>query len=629
MDRAVFGGGLALLLPGLLWPQQPPRVNGPIVDGRRVVLKGSVRAPARPEFDVGPAEPGRQIGPVVILLKQSAEQQSALAKLLDDQADRASSLYRQWLTPEQYAGRFGAAKDDIAVIGSWLASYGLKLETPARGRGWVAFSGAAGDIQTALGTEIHRYRIGFAEHFANATPISIPEALEPVVGAFMGLDDFSVHPRPLYNNSDGSHALAPGDIVTIYDIAPLHAAGIDGTGQKIVIVGDSAIDLNDLRTFRAMFDLPPNDPQLVLFGPDPGVNIDLGEADEDLEWSGAVAPNATIVYAYAANGAFEAAIYAVDQNLAPVMSMSYMSCEEEAVELAGPFRAIAQQANAQGMTWMNANGDAGAAGCDRQVVNPIATRGLAVSFPSSLPEITAMGGTEFDEGSGNYWSGTNAPGGSSALSYIPETAWNDTGALGYLSAGGGGRSIVYPKPAWQNAPGVPDDNFRDVPDVSLAASWYHDAYWLCTGGGCGEWTGGTSAASPLFAGIVALINQQLLAHKVVAQPGLGNINPVLYRMARNTTDVFHDITAGNNMVPCLAGTTGCVNGELGYNAGPGYDLATGLGSVDALHLVNEWDTRAPVTMTIGGYAPSLSLSDSTPITATVTAPSGGSLQPAL
>src|SRR5947199_6405943 len=200
-------------------------------------------------------------------------------------------------------------------------------------------------------------------------------------------------------------------------------------------------------------------------------------------------------------------------------------------------------------------------------------RGLAVDIPASLPSVTGLGGTEFRETNNSSWAEANDPSYGSALSYIPEIAWNDTAAAGVLSAGGGGRSIYFSKPAWQAAPGVPNDNTRDVPDISLSASGGHDGYLMCSLGRCvngfrsssGALTvvGGTSAGAPAFAGIVAIINQ-------VSRSSQGNINPKLYSLTTSASAVFHDITSGGNQVPCRTGTADCPSGgSIGYSAGAG------------------------------------------------------------
>jgi uncharacterized protein (TIGR03437 family) len=204
-----------------------------------------------------------------------------------------------------------------------------------------------------------------------------------------------------------------------------------------------------------------------------------------------------------------------------------------------------------------------------------------------------MGGSEFNEGSGIYW--VNG----SATAYIPEMVWNDSAVSieygGGLAGGGGGASVYFTRPPWQSNLGL-NDGMRHVPDLSLASSPYHDPLYLYTSdyvdvGASQPATviGGTSCAAPTMAGIVALINQYLVSSGAIKQAGLGNINPTLYRLAQTQSNAFHDIVTGNNIVPC-ADTPDCVNGSLGWSAGPGYDSASGLGSVDAYNLAHAWST---------------------------------------
>jgi subtilase family serine protease len=364
---------------------------------------------------------------------------------------------------------------------------------------------------------------------------------------------------------------------------------------------------------------------------------DIDEANLDLEWSGAVARNATIVYVNSTD-VFDSLQYAIDQNIAPVVSISYGGCEaQESGGTASFLQGLGQQANAEGITIVAATGDTGAADCDGSPNATVATQGLAVDIPASLPSVTAVGGTEFNDCSGTYWSSTNNADNGSVLSYIPEVAWNDTDSTpavpcgagaGQLSAGGGGASMLFPKPVWQVGAGVPNDGARDVPDVAIAASADHDGYLICTedfdstsktfSPSCMNGYrrvssdpnvnnslavfGGTSMGVPTFAGTVALINQETGARQ-------GNVNYTLYALAAASTDAFHDVTSGNNIVPCQNGTPNCSGGTLGFSAGPGYDLATGLGSVDANNLVNEWTSVSPTSLGNGSSADSGSVPD--------------------
>jgi uncharacterized protein (TIGR03437 family) len=547
-----------------------------------------------------------------------------MESFLAEQQSPGSPDFRRWLTPEQFGDRFGLTANDAAKVTAWLRAEGLTVHDVARGRHWITFSGTARQVGRAFRTEFHRYVVDGESHFANAVEPSVPEALGSVVAGFNGFDDFGLHSmiaraevQPEFN-SGGSHVLAPDDLATIYNVAPLHAAGIDGSGQKVAVIGQTAIDVNDIRSFRRRFNLPASDPQLTLYGSDPGKTSDLIEANLDLEWAGALAPHADIIYVYA-RAVYTAAQYAIDQNAAPVITMSYGQCEQ----FGGmAMRAIAQQANAQGITWVIASGDGGAATCDWQYApTPQAVKGPTVSFPASLPEVTAVGGTEFNEGGGTYWAGFNNPNSGSALSYIPEKAWNSSAARNQLLAGGGGPSAIFSKPYWQTGPGVPGDGVRDVPDISLSASASHDGYFVVSGG-VNATVGGTSVSCPAFAGIVALLNQAMVAKGELAQPGLGNINPELYRLAQSNVEAFHDVVDGDIMVPCQQGSPGCSSGLMGFAAGPRYDLATGLGSVDAFRLVSAWDDEAVSVTTLTADPTSAALGDTVQLTAVVAAAAG-------
>lgn len=590
----------------------------------RVVLKGNIHPVVGVRVDRGGVEPWMSLDFMRLVLKPSAQQTARLAEFLEQQRDPSSPEYQHWLTPEEFGDRFGLSESEIGRIVSWLQSEGFTVERVARARNWIAFSGTAATVSLAFNSEIHRYSLDGEMHFANATEPSLPAELADLVESVQGLDDFRLKPpklrkRPEYTTSTGTHYLAPDDISMIYDIAPLYQAGINGAGQKLVIVGQTDIKLSDIQSFRNQFGLPANVPQTVLYGKDPGVSSgDQLEANLDLEWSGAIARNATIVYVYSQN-VFESLQYAIDENLGTVISMSYGGCEAGNTASS---RAIVQQANAQGITWMNAAGDSGAAGCDAQGESS-ATQGPSVTFPSDIPEVTGVGGTEFVEGTATVW-GSNSSTLGSATGYIAEKAWNDTPLGQGIEAGGGGASALFSKPWWQAGPGVPNDGSRDVPDVALAASADHDGYLMYAQGGF-YIVGGTSVASPCFAGLVTLLNQYLVSKGVQAKPGLGNINPNLYSLAQSSPAVFHDITAGDNIVPCKTGSSGCKSGSFGYKAGTGYDLATGLGSVDAYNLVTKWSSAAAgvgTTLTVAASPTSILQSGSTQLTAKVAAVSG-------
>ena len=525
----------------------------------------------------------------------------------------------------------------------------MTVESTSRSRTEIFFGGTAAQIQSALHTEIHRFVVNGKNHFANLTEPSIPTAFAGMVLGFRNLDDFRpqsrIRPVPHFTSSmSGDHFLAPGDFATIYDLNPLYSSGFDGTGETIAVVGDSAINVADINAFRSAAGLPQNEP-LVMVVPSTGTPAENGdevEADLDIEWSGAVAKGANVIYVVvgpsAPGGASDALTYAIDNNLAPVISNSFGLCESDATTSGAlSTQQSVQQANAQGETVTSAAGDAGVADCDGDLATTPATAslGLAVDVPASIPEVTGVGGTEFTGDAKvtpangcspqdlPYWDSSCSPtSGPSALEYIPEMVWNDTAAsvaLGAgLAAGGGGASTIFAKPTWQTGTGVPADGHRDVPDVSLNASNLHDPYLVCSqaffsgvtpavtsctsgfrasDGESLAAVGGTSVGAPTFAGILAIINQ---ATRAGSPSGQGNANPTLYTLAKSTANPgpFHDITApGTNSVPCVAGTPSTdpkplqcpQSGQFGvYNAGTGYDQASGLGSVDANVMVRAW-----------------------------------------
>jgi pseudomonalisin len=607
-------------------PAQLPTIN----EADRIVLSGNVHVQARAEFEIGRTDPNLPMERMILLLAPRAGGQADLEQLLAAQHDPASPLFHQWLTPQQFGARFGIPDEQLQVVTGWLESHGFAIEEVAPGRGWINFSGNATQVEHAFATEIHDYKVEGVVRHANAIDPSIPRALGSVVKGVVSLNSFPR--RPLHHavklvsikpefTTGGSNFLAPGDFATIYDVNSLYSAGITGTGETIAIVARTDIAISDVTTFRSMFGLPVNNPTLVHNGTDPG---DLGggeetECDLDTEWSGAVAKNATVKVVVSAStsttdGVDLSAQYIVTNNLAPVMSTSFGQCESTmgTTELAF-YNSLWSQAATQGQTAMVSSGDAGAAGCN--VGGDTTGSGQAVSGLCSTPFNVCVGGTEFNEGSNTstYWGSTNSSTDTNALSYIPEMAWNESGTVSggaNLWSSGGGVSNTYAKPAFQSAPGVPADGKRDVPDVALSAAG-HDAYLIVQGGSLSA-VGGTSAASPSFAGLMALVVQKTGARQ-------GNANTVLYPMATNQYSsggpaAFHDITIGNNSVP----------GVTGFSCGVGYDEVTGLGSVDAAVLVNNWGATATPNFTISVSPTSGSIVQGGSGSATVTtAVSGG------
>jgi pseudomonalisin len=552
----------------------PPadRIHLPIDDGARVVLRGNVHPLARRRYDVGEVPADFRMEKMILTLKPDSQQQANLAALIEAEHNPESHYYHQWLTPEELGEHFGIAKNDLDEIVEWLQSHGMKIDEFPASRREIVFSGTAAQVESAFHTPIHAYNINGENHHANIKNPEIPRALAGVVGGVVSLHDFRSQPMhtivnaptPDFSNGN-SHFLAPADFSTIYDVAPLYQQAINGTGQSIAIVARSNINLADVQQFRRAFGLSVNNPQVIVNGNNPGIvsSNEEVEATLDTEWAGAVARNATIKFVVSAStsstdGVYLSTQYIVNHNLAPVMSMSFGLCEAALGSSGNSFISnLWQQAAAEGITVLVSSGDSGAAGCDTPSATK-ATDGRAVNGLCSSPYNVCVGGTEFNDTKNStlYWASSNAGGTQgSALGYIPEIVWNESGSSG-LWASGGGASSIYGKPSWQTGTGVPADGRRDVPDVSLSAA-SHDGYLIYMNGSLLA-VGGTSAAAPSFAGLMALVAQSTGARQ-------GNANPHLYALASKQHSggaaVFHDITSGNNSV---AGVTG-------YNAGAGYD----------------------------------------------------------
>jgi subtilase family serine protease len=583
---------------------------GPIDDAQVVTLLGNVHPLAREEFDRGPADAETELGRMMLELDPSAARQAELDALVAAQHDPHSPLYRQWLTPTDYGARFGASPEEVARVAAWLEGHGFTVEEIPVSNRLIVFSGTAAQVAESFHTRIHRYRVDGTEHIANSLNPRIPVALAGVVGGVVSLHDFRrrslittrtalatealpglpglpsfAKAQPLYT-SGSTHYLFPADWAAIYDLNPVYGAGTAGAGISIAIAGRSNIDVSDVAAFRAMAGLAAKNPTVILAGADPGlVEGDRDEATLDVEWGGAVAPAAAVTLVAGestgtTDGVDLAAEYIVNHALAPVMSTSYGSCEQEmgAAELAF-YNSLWEQAASQGMSSLVASGDSGAAGC--YAGSAASGSGTAVNGLCTSPFATCVGGTEFNEGSNpaQYWAATNAANYGTALGYIPEEVWNESGLNGGIElwASGGGASVVYAQPAWQKAvTGTSAANgMRAVPDVSVTAA-AHDGYVLYENGSYYV-ASGTSAASPSFAGVMALVVQQQ------GGTGVGNANPGLYSLLSAARAPFHATPSGNNSVPGVTGFTA---------SGAEYNLATGLGSVDGALLVNAWGAGA-------------------------------------
>ncbi len=650
--RWLAGLGMILgtaVVPILAQTQPAPLVTAKVDERNLVQLQGSVSPMVRTAEDRGAVADGFRTDRLLLLLNRPADRKTALQQFLLATHDRSSPQFHQWLTPQQFGQQFGPADADVQAVTRWLGTHGLQATKISQSKAFVEFAGTAGALSSAFHTHIHQFHSQRGDFYANADAVQVPAALAGVIRGLAPLNSLHAQPQiqilgegqtgrgqqhqqPLWTapNQFGTQnpyefIVAPEDLATQYDLKPLYQAGVNGTGQTIGIIDESNIDLSLVQAYQTLYGTGAAPPQVVIDGVDPGdvYQADI-EAYLDVEVGGAIAPKATVNLYIASDGALTdpvelAALRAVEDNQASVLSISMGNCED-----GDPFwDDLWEQAAAQGQTVLVAAGDAGPL-C--YLGTPLDVNGIA-----STPWNVAIGGTDFyytDYASGGasattLWNTTNDANLGSLKAPLTEQVWDDGFGLNIVAnglqrneyyAGGGGASSCattdkntgactggYPKPAWQTGPGVPADGVRDLPDVALYASNGANlsAYGICAyNGECVSGadasttvllTGGTSASTPLMAGIFALIDQKYGRQ--------GQANYTLYALAQQKPDDFHDITIGGNFQPCgyVIGTN-CVqqangfNGTPQYPSGPGYDLASGLGSVDVNALVRDWNS---------------------------------------
>jgi len=736
---AVFAAAVAFVSPVSLVAQSASslvttRITQPIDENSRVTLAGSVHPLANKANDRGAAPDSMPLDRITMFFKRSTTQETALKQLISDLHTPGSSSYHKWLTPDQFGKRFGPSDQDLATVQSWLSSHGFSVTKVNAGRQSIEFSGNVSQFRNTFHAQIHKYSVKGETHYANSTDPQIPTAVASVVGGFASLNNFRLksYVRRLgeatYNPTTGKtkpewtispaaneyeFVLSPQDYAVQYDLNPLYTAGTNGSGETIAIVNESNINIYLVNQFRSLFGLPNNPPQVIIDGNDPGIdgindpdgpNYASLEAYLDVEWSGAVAPDAQIDLVIGSDTAIESGLilaleHAIYGDIAPIVSLSFGSCEAMLGSGNTYLNQLYEQGAAQGQTVVVSTGDSGSAACDDDNSQNYAVEGQAVSGYASTPYNVAVGGTDFvylnssnavdSSVIPNYWNLTasnNTPT-VSIKGVIPEQPWNESqyglnindfyessGETETSIAGGGGGAsnaalcstgftssgscsgtiTGYPKPAWQTGTGVPSDGVRDIPDLSLFASSGINAsfYPVCaidadcqpvSSGGTVQITGvgGTSASAPSFAGIMALVNQ--------LHGPQGQADFVLYPLAKQFPSAFHDVTVGNNSVPCAYSTTassnspdcillvstpividGVTEGQIGsgttaeYNAGTGYDLATGLGTIDANQLVTNWGSVkfTSTTTTLTPSSTSFAHGTSITISGSVTASSG-------
>ena len=362
----------------------------------------------------------------------------------------------------------------------------------------------------------------------------------------------------------------PDQMRTAYNVQSLLDRGYTGAGKTIVIIDayGSPTLATDVVNFNTVWGLPAtNLTTYTPFGIEPTTPTNAegwsGETTLDVEWAHAIAPGAAIalVIAKSNNDAdiLDATQYAIDNNLGDTISQSFGEAEQcmASSDLARQ-GVLFQEAVAKGMTLFASSGDQGAGqpACDGSP-----TYFKAASTPATDPNVTAVGGTEL-----------TADGITGA--YQSETTWNESALFDDAVAGGGGESVLFPRPVYQLIAASPrvGNGKRLVPDVSYNAAVFQGV--IVAWQGTFFRFGGTSAGSPQWAALAAITNQ-------IARHRLGNINPALYVAAKMPFGAFHDIADGsNNSVPDGSGGT-----ITGFTATKGYDEATGLGTPNAAVLV--------------------------------------------
>ncbi len=685
--------GFALVACRPVEAQTKALITAPVDDSKLITLHGNTPPLAAPANDRGPVPDSTPMNDVWLLLKRPPDVQKAFVQFLDQQQDPKSPNYHKWITTKQMGDQFGPAPEDIQTVRQWLEGAGFTVNQIAPHGTLIDFSGTVGQIRQAFHTEIHYFEVNGQRHYSNVSDPQIPSALEPVVVGPVSLHNFMPHPlrakkttpaKPNYDAGYTVYSLVPGDLATIYNFNPAFTAGYTGTGVTIVVVEDTDVYTEgDFGLFRKEFGLARSYPNgsLTQVHPkagsggtcsDPGLQVGSGpEAILDTEWSSAAAPNATIVLAACSDntnfGGFIALENMLTNGVGPlptVVSISYGIGELQQGSAANQYDTdLYQEAAGNGVSVFVASGDYGAATDDGINGYSYAVTGVTVNAFATTPYDVAVGGTDFGDvanyiPSGNYWSSTNGTYFNSALSYIQEIPWNNScGSLvlaqyygfgqtygdgGFcnsgsgpidLTAGGGGPSSIYTKPAFQSlVTGNPADGWRDIPDVSLFAgsNIYNHTYVICysnvadvqgEGALCtgppNTWagSGGTSVSAPVMAGVMALIDQKA----GFTTNGLGNPLSRMYQLAGSTYGgtalsqcnssngasvgnlcTFYDVTQGDIDVPCRQGSLDCYgpgSGPYGvlststteylpaYGTNTGWDFATGIGTVNVANLV--------------------------------------------
>ena len=436
-----------------------PMITAAVNEAIRAPLAGNTRPEATAANDRGRVDDAKPLEHMQLQLRRPADREQALQALIEQLHDPKSPNFHHWLTAAEFDAQFSPAASDIAAVTGWLQQQGFTVNFVYPSGMSIDYSGTAGQVRTALHTELHNLSVNGVAHFANMSDPEIPAALAPAVIGIVSLHDFKARshrvPKSDHPNASlgsGNFSVTPSDLATIYNFNPLFNAGYSGQGQTIAVVEPTNLaSADDWTTFRQTFGLSGyTAASLTTINPAPPsgktnctnppiINEDTGEAALDVEYASAGAPSAAIIVA-ACKGTdtIDPELVAI-QNLTNspdhpnIISDSYGFCEAEngAADTAA-FGAIFQQGVAEGISYFVAGGDQDASSCDGDGGGtPYTTiHGIGVDAQASTPYAVASGGTDFSdtyfETNRTYWSSTNSPSYGSALSYIPEIPWNDT-----------------------------------------------------------------------------------------------------------------------------------------------------------------------------------------------------------
>lgn len=507
----------------------------------------------RSSRDLGPVRSEQRVS-FLLLLKDptAARRAAALAAMYDPH----SKQFRQFQSPRQWAAEYGPVPSRVGSARIALQRDGLATSWQ-RGNDWMVVAAPAGTVERVFAVRIHRYVApGGARYWATRIDPVIPAWLSPVVAGTGHISNYVEH----HARAVPVNGLSPTDILKAYDMVPLRSQNLDGSGVTVAFIEIDGFSQSDFDGFTSMFKLPKMKPQ-IKFGSALS-NVD-GEAELDMEVVHEIAPAAKLTVYNCAKPCtdsdfVQAETQAVHDTPHGIISISLGGCESASSSGAiNAEKSAFDQAEGLGESVLVASGDSGAFGClSNNWGHPPTPDLIGASDPATIPSVTSVGGTRLS---------VNRDG-----SYYREETWEDpTGTAGT----GGGLSVYFKKPSWQKGPGV-DNNFnttnaRETPDVSAVADPATSAQIDVQGHFIQE--GGTSQAAPIWAGMMALIDQYLGSKKLHEA---GFLNPALYALAGSTQRYppFHDITVGTNLV---------------YPATAGYDLATGLGTPDAWNLARD------------------------------------------